>query len=96
MTEDEMAGRHHRLNGHESEQSVGDSEGQGSLACCSPWGRIEQDATVTEQQKLKRTCLIQLMLKGTAIPLIIKMTLPSSSVSERSCGIKTLCIRPRS
>ena len=38
MTEDEMVGWHHRLNGQESEQTPGDSEGQGSLACCSPWG----------------------------------------------------------
>ena len=35
-TEDEMVGRHHRLNGHESEQTAGDSEGQGSLVFCSP------------------------------------------------------------
>ena len=35
---DEMVGWHHRLNGHEPEQTPGDSEGQGSLACCSPWG----------------------------------------------------------
>ena len=37
MTEDEMAGWHHRLNGHEFEQVLGDAEGQGSLTCCSPW-----------------------------------------------------------
>ena len=37
-TEDEMVGWHHRLNGHEFEQAVGDGEGQGSLLCCSPWG----------------------------------------------------------
>jgi len=36
MTEDEMVGWHHRLNGRESEQTPGDSEGQGSLVCCSP------------------------------------------------------------
>ena len=36
MTEDEMVGWHHRLNGHEFEQAPGDGEGQGSLACCSP------------------------------------------------------------
>ena len=36
VTEDEMARWHHRLNGHEFEQTPGDSEGQGSLACCSP------------------------------------------------------------
>ena len=39
MTEDEMIGRHHRLNGHEFEQTPGDGEGLGSLLCCSPWGR---------------------------------------------------------
>ena len=36
MTEDEMAGCHHRLNGHEFEQTPGDGEGQGSVVCCSP------------------------------------------------------------
>ena len=39
MTEDEMVGWHHRLNGHEFEQTLGDGEGQGSLVCCGPWGR---------------------------------------------------------
>ena len=42
---DEMVGWHHRLNGQESEQTQGDSDGQGSLACCSPWGRKESDTT---------------------------------------------------
>ena len=45
VTEDEMVGWHHRLNGHEFEQTAGDSEGQGSLACCSPWGHKELDTT---------------------------------------------------
>ena len=40
-----MAGRHHRLNGHEFEQTLGDGEGQGSVACCSPWGCKESDTT---------------------------------------------------
>ena len=40
-----MAGWHHRLHGCESEQAPGDVEGQGSLACCSPWGRKELDTT---------------------------------------------------
>ena len=44
-TEDEMIGWHHRLNGHEFEQTMGDSEGQGGLVCCSPWGRKESDTT---------------------------------------------------
>ena len=45
MTEDKMVGRHHRLKGHEFEQTLGDSEGQGSLGCCSPWGHEELDTT---------------------------------------------------
>ena len=45
MTEDEMVGWHHRLSGHEFEQTPGDSEGQGSLACCSPWGHKESHTT---------------------------------------------------
>ena len=45
MTEDEMAGWHHRLNEHESELAPGDGEGQGSLACCNPRGHKESDTT---------------------------------------------------
>ena len=37
MTEDEMVGWHHRLNGHEFEEAPGVGDGQGSLECCSPW-----------------------------------------------------------
>ena len=47
-TEDEMVGWHNWLNGHESEQILGDSEGQGSLVCFSPWGCKGLDMTVTE------------------------------------------------
>ena len=45
MTEDEMVGWHHQLNGHEFEQNPGNSEGQGSLACCSPWNCKVSDMT---------------------------------------------------
>ena len=41
IAENEMDVWHHQLNGHEFEKTPGDSEGQGSLACCSPWGRKE-------------------------------------------------------
>ena len=44
-TEDEMVGWHHRLNGHEFEQTQGVGDGQGSLACCRIWGRKESDMT---------------------------------------------------
>ena len=50
MTEDEMVGWHHRLNGHDFEQTLGDGEGQGSLVCCGPWGRKELDTTEQLQQ----------------------------------------------
>ena len=45
MTEDEVAGWHHQLNGHEFDQTLGDSEGQGGLVCCSPWDCKESDRT---------------------------------------------------
>ena len=38
MTEDDIVGWHHQLNGNEFEQTLGNGEGQGSLVCCSPWG----------------------------------------------------------
>ena len=44
-TEDEMVGWHHQINGHGFAQTLGDSEGQGSLACCIPWGYKELDMT---------------------------------------------------
>ena len=45
MTEDEMVEWYHRLSGHEFEQTLGVGDGQGGLACCSPWGREELDMT---------------------------------------------------
>ena len=45
VTEDVMVGWHHWLNGHESEQTPGESEGQGILVCCSPWDHKELDTT---------------------------------------------------
>ena len=45
MIEDEVVEVDHRLSGHEFEQTLGDTEGQGSRACCSPWGHKEPDMT---------------------------------------------------
>ena len=45
MTEDEMVGWYHRLNGHQFEQAPGDGEGQRNLVCCSPWGHKDLDTT---------------------------------------------------
>ena len=51
MTEDEIVGWHHQLNGYDSEETPGDSEGQGSLACCSPLDHKIRHELVTEQQQ---------------------------------------------
>ena len=45
MTEDEMVGWHHQLNGHEFEQALGVGDGQESLVCCSPWGHNQLNMT---------------------------------------------------
>ena len=45
MTENEMVGWHHQLDGHEIEQALGVGDGQGNLGCCSPWRRKELDTT---------------------------------------------------
>ena len=45
MTEDEMVGWHHQLDGHKFEEAPGVGDGQGSLPCCSPWGHKELDTT---------------------------------------------------
>ena len=45
MTEDEMVGWHHQLDGHEFEQALGVGDEQGSLACCGPWDHKESDTS---------------------------------------------------
>ena len=53
MTEDEMVGWYHQLNGDEFEQAPGDGEGQGGVACKSPWGHKESDTTEQLNKKNK-------------------------------------------
>jgi len=73
MTENEMVGWHHRLNGHEFEQTPGVGDGQGGLACCSPWIHKELDTTA----HLNYEILLFLFLKG----------FPDSSVrTESACN----------
>ena len=55
-TEDDMVGWHHRLSGHESEQTPGDSDGQGSLACCSSLGCKQSDMTEQQSSWRIRVC----------------------------------------
>ena len=55
-TEDEMVGWHHQFNGHEFEQTLGDSEGQGSLVCCSPCSHKESDRTKWLNNNIVKPC----------------------------------------
>ena len=55
MTEDEMVGWHHCLNGHEFEQAPGVGDGQGNLACYSPWGHEESDKTSATGKQRKES-----------------------------------------
>ena len=59
-TEDEMVGLHYWLNGHESEQTLGDSAGQGSLMCCNPWGcRVGHDWATDQQHLIKKSYMLR-------------------------------------
>ena len=48
-----MIGWHHQLNGHEFEQTLGDSKAQGNLMCCSPWGRVRHNLATEQQQHVR-------------------------------------------
>ena len=89
MTEDEMVGWHHWLNGHEFEQALRVFDGQGSLACCSPWGHKQLD--ITEQLNW----LILLIIYFSDAPLTrsgplvwcslsVRMGFPGGSESKES------------
>ena len=58
-----MVGWHHRLNVHEFEESLGDSEGQQKLVCCSPCGHKESDATQRLNNKNKYSCCLAIAIK---------------------------------
>ena len=85
-TEDEMVGWHHQINGHESEQTLRDSEGQRNLVCCSPWGRKELDTT--ERLNWTDQITVQCILKiwehsrvfGASAYWLMKPTLASPPV----------------
>ena len=61
-TEDKIVGWHHQLNGHEFEQASGDGEGQGSLACCSPWGWRNQTRLSNWTRQSLQACLLLSLL----------------------------------
>ena len=62
-----MAGWHHRRNGHEFGQTLGDGEGQGGLVCCGPWGHKESDPTGRlNNNSNKDLCLVTELSKQTS------------------------------
>ena len=72
-TEDEMVGWHHWLNGHEFEQATGVSDGQGSLACCSPWGHKASDMTEwLNWTKLRALFFIHRRLSSRCVLMVVK------------------------
>ena len=86
--QNEMVGWHHQLNGHEFEQALGVGDGQGSLACCSPWGHKELDTTKklnwTEGEMEKRVYMKEMVLccldsyKTTKSPALQLLDSPAS------------------
>ena len=93
--QDEMVGWHHRLNGHKFEQTPGNGEGQGSLACCSPWDRKESDMTerlnnskfvIEHLQNLLGICLYIEDAQTSRVLPLAKPHLP--------CRAQTLCSAP--
>ena len=78
MTEDEMAGWHHWLDGRESEWTLGVGDGQGGLACCDSWDRKESDMTErlnwTEQSCIYTCPLVHNPTAGNVSPATVKYT----------------------
>ena len=63
-----MIGWHHQLNEHEFEQTLGDSEGQGSLVCCSPWGLKESDMAEQLNSNNTHSNFMKSLIKRVGIP----------------------------
>ena len=80
-TEDEMIGWHHQLNGHEFEQAPGVGDGQGGLACCSPWGHKELDMT----ERLTNNNSLPILASYTYNLFLYSLTMKVSHESENSC-----------
>ena len=68
-----MVGRHYQLNGHEFEKTPGNGEGQGGLACCSPWGHKESDMTgqlnKTDEKQRNTSMVLPMWLSGNVSAL---------------------------
>ena len=90
MTEDEMAGWHHRLNGHEFEWTPGVGNRQGGLACCSPWGRKESDTTEQLTLLLSCTNTLKILVICDPVSSFIEISNKNNSTSKISIHRKIL------
>ena len=84
-----MAGWHHRCNGHELGQTIGDGEGQRGLACCSPWGSKESD--MTGQPNNNNSIIFTLSLSTSCIPVSLSLVLAIWLALINGCEQKRQC-----
>ena len=84
MTEDEMVGWNHRLDGHEFDQALGVGDGQGCLVCCSPWGRKKLDTTEQLIWRKKVNCVSSSFSNPGSFNL--------STISERYMSFPTISL----
>ena len=78
VSEYEMAGWHHQCNRHELGQTLGNGEGQGGLACCSPWGyRVGHDWATEQQEQLKTFLLLVLFVLLVSLGELLSQSLCS-------------------
>ena len=94
-TEDEMAGWHHRLNGHEFEWTPGVGDRQGGLACCDSWGRKESDTNEwlnwTELNPVLCWCYKCNILKNQCIVMLLNSKIPKQVIKRKDYLLKVIC-----
>ena len=87
MTEDEIVTQwHQQVNGYEFEQIPGNSEGQGSLVCCSPWGRRVGHNSATEQQQFSASLQLKKVIRINEMFLFIEVSYKSTNVSKEEAA----------
>ena len=88
--QNEMVGWHHQLDGHESEQALGDSEGQGSLECCSAWGCKQSNTTVTEKWQQMPDWSASQSISTPGLPLPSWIAVSCAELLHTACQAEVL------